>query len=56
MIRNYLQTNLKILIRYPQDFTEPLYHTELNPTESDTHYSNYSSHELYKKLKDVLQD
>ncbi len=40
MNRNYLQTNLKILIRYPQDFIEPLYHMGLNPTEPATYFSN----------------
>ncbi len=40
MMTNYLQTYLKILLRYPNDFTIPLYYVGLDPAEPDICISN----------------
>jgi len=37
---NYLQTYLKILLRYPNDFTFQLYFGGLDPAEPDIRISN----------------
>ncbi len=40
MMTNYLQTYLKILLRYPNNFTIPLCYVGLDPAEPDICISN----------------